>query len=256
MVEEYIKNKNWNPEIAANPMWQKSLAEGDINHFWQERLEATFQQEKVKPQKEAILATIWASVKDITDQLKAPAGINAGLFPDPGADLPAGWWWARSAGAEYKAPEAYAPSHTPMWMQTVELSTVQGYIFKPNKGGGGSWCRPERNGKCDLPFQRISITISDWTMHGGEKPCVLSLQSTLKDFPGVYKRLSDRAVSSVGQNPQQNGIQFCLKNFSVSLNDTALNGASPDPAITRHFANVIVRKINAQTKGQASVGTE
>lgn len=93
-------------------------------------------------------------------------------------------------------------------------------------------------------------------MHGGEKPCVLSLQSTLKDFPAAYKRLSDRAVSSVGQNPVQNGIQFCLKNFSVSLNDTALNGASPDPAVTRHFANVIVRKINAQIKGQTKVGTE
>jgi hypothetical protein len=78
----------------------------------------------------------------------------------------------------------------------------------------------------------------------------------LKDFPALYKRLSDRAISSVGQNPEQNGIKFCLQNFSVSLNDIALNGASPDPAVTRHLANVIVRKINAQIKGQTRVGTE
>jgi hypothetical protein len=254
MVDDYyaetLKSEPNNPRA-------RSRAETRISDLWRERLEATYQQEKAKPQKQAILAAIWASVKDITDQLKAPAGgINAGLFPDPGADLPAGWWWARSAGAEYKAPEAYAPSHTPMWMQTVELSTVQGYVFKPSKGGGGSWCQPERNGKCYLPFQRIFITISDWTVNGGEKSCVLSLQGMLKDFPALYKRLSDRAISSVGQNPEQNGIKFCLQNFSVSLNDIALNGASPDPAVTRHFANVIVRKINAQIKGQTRVGTE
>ena len=31
-------------------------AEAEIDRFWAQRLEATFQQEKVKPQKEAILA--------------------------------------------------------------------------------------------------------------------------------------------------------------------------------------------------------
>lgn len=255
MVEDYIsKYKGWDKDLIGEPMRRR--AERQVDRFWMARLEATYQQEKVKPQKQAILAAIWASVKDITDQLKAPGGINAGLFPDPGADLPAGWWWARSAGAAYKAPGSYTPSYTPTWTQTVELSTVQGYVFKPYKGGGGSWCRPERNGKCDLPFQRIDISISDWTKHGGEKPCVQSLQSTLKQWPNLHKRLSDRAVSSVGQNPEQNGIRFCLKNFYVSLNNTALNGASPDPAITRHFSNVIVRKINAQSGGRATVGTE
>lgn len=255
MVEDYIsKYKGWDKDLIGEPMRRR--AERQVDRFWMTRLEATYQQEKVKPEKQAILAAIWASVKDITDQLKAPAGIGAGLFPDPGAELPGGWWWAKSAGAQYKGPAPLPQSYTPTWMQTIELSTVQGYVFKPYKGGGGSWCRPERNGKCDLPYQRISITISDWTMHGGDKPCTLSLQSTLKDSPALYKRLSDRAVSSVGHNPEQNGIQFCLKNFSVSLNDTALNGASPDPEITRHFANVIVRKINAQGGGKATVGTE
>jgi hypothetical protein len=122
--------------------------------------------------------------------------------------------------------------------------------------GGGAWCRPERNGKCDLPFQRVDITITDWTKHGGEKTCVLSLQSSLKDWPALHKRLSDRALSSVGQNPEQNGIRFCLGNYHVSVNNTALHGVSPNPAITRHFANVIVRKINAQGGSRATVGTE
>lgn len=256
MVEDYIsKYKGWDRDLIGEPMRRR--AERQVDRFWMARLEANYQQEKVKPQKQAMLAAIWASVKDITDQLKAPAsGINAGLFPDPGADLPGGWWWAKSAGAQYKAPEPYAPSHTPMWMQTVELSTVQGYVFKPYKGGGGAWCRPQTNGKCDLPFQRISITIMDRTSSGGEKSCVLSLQGMMKDFPALYTRLSDRAISSVGHNPEQNGIHFCLQNFHVSLSDTAHNGASPDPAITRHFANVIVRRINAQGGGKATVGTE
>jgi hypothetical protein len=255
MVEDYIsKYKGWDKDLIGEPMRRR--AERQVDRFWMARLEANYQQEKIKPQKQAIVDTIWASVKDIIDQLKTSGGINAGLFPDPAADLPAGWWWAKSAGAQYKGPEPQPQSYTPAWMQTIELSTVQGYVFKPYKGGGGSWCRPERNGKCDLPYQRISITISDWTKHGGEKPCILSLQSTLKQWPNLYKRLSDRAVSSVGQNPEQNGLQFCLKNFSVSLNSTALNGVSPDPAITRHFSNVIVRKINAQTGGRATVGTE
>ncbi|MCW5688885.1 MAG: hypothetical protein KIT76_10100 [Pseudolabrys sp.] len=255
MVEDYIsKYKGWDKDLIGEPMRRR--AERQVDRFWMARLEANYQQEKVKPEKQAILAAIWASVKDITDQLKPSAGIGAALFPDPGADLPGGWWWAKSAGAQYKGPEPSPPSYTPTWMQTIELSTVQGYVFKPFKGGGGSWCRPERNGKCDLPYQRVDITISDWTKHGGEKPCVQSVQSLLKDWPALHKRLSDRAVSSVGQNPEQNGIRFCLKNFYVSLNNTALNGASPDPAITRHFANVIVRKINAQGGGKATVGTE
>lgn len=255
MVEDYIsKYKGWDKDLVGEPMRRR--AERQVDRFWMARLEANYQQEKIKPQKQAMIDAIWASVKDILDQLKTPGGIGAGLFPDPAADLPAGWWWARSAGAEYKGPAPFAESRTPMWMQTIELSTVQGYVFRPYKGGGGAWCRPERNGKCDLPYQRISITISDWTMHGGEKPCILSLQSTLKQWPNLYRRLSDRAVSSVGQNPEQNGIQFCLKNYSVALNNTALNGASPDPAITRHFSNVIVRKINAQSGGRATVGTE
>lgn len=231
-------------------------AERQVDRFWMARLEATYQQEKTRPEKQAIVDAIWGSVKDIIDQLKAPGGLNAGLFPDPGADLPDGWWWARSAGAQYKGPEPLPPSYTPTWSQTIELSTVQGYVFKPYKGGGGSWCRPERNGKCDLPFQRIDITISDWTKHGGEKPCAQSVQSMLKQWPNLHKRLSDRAVSSVGQNPEQNGIRFCLKSFYVSVNNTALNGASPDPAITRHFSNVIVGKINAQSGGRATIGTE
>ena len=255
MVEDYISQyKGWDKDLIGEPMRRR--AERQVDRFWMARLEATYQQEKVKPEKQALLAAIWASVKDITDQFKAPAGLIGGLFPEPAGDLPGGWWWAKSAGAEYKAPAAYAPSHTPMWMQTIELSTVQGYVFKPYKSGGGAWCRPERNGKCDLPYQRIEITISDWTMHGGEKPCTLSLQSTLKDWPALYKRLSDRAVTSVGHNPEQNGIRFCLKNYSVSLNNTAINGAAPDPAVTRHFAIVIVRKIYAQGGGKATVGTE
>lgn len=257
MVEDYISEyKGWDKDLIGEPMRRR--AERQVDRFWMARLEATYQQEKVKPQKQAILAAIWASVKDITDQLKAPAGLDAAaLFPDPGADFPGGWWWARSAGAEYKGPVKFAASHTPMWMQTIELSTEPGYIFKPYKGGGGAWCRPERNGKCDLPHQRVDITISDWKMHGGEKPCVLSLQSMLKQWPDTHRRLSNRALSSVGQNPAQNGIRFCLGNFYVSLNNTAMNGASPDPAMTRHFANVIVRRINARAGGgQATVGTE
>lgn len=255
MVEDYIsKYKGWDKDLIGEPMRRR--AERQVDRFWMARLEANYQQEKVKPEKQAILAAIWASVKDITDQLMAPAGIGAALFPDPGADLPGGWWWAKSAGAQYKGPAPLPQSHTPTWTQTIELSTVQGYTFKPYKGGGGAWCRPERNGKCDLPYQRVDITISDWTKHGGEKPCIQSVQSLLKDWPALHKRLSDRAVSSVGQNPEQNGIRFCLKNFYVSLNNTALNGASPDPAITRHFANVIVRRINAQGGGKATVGTE
>ncbi len=256
MVEDYISGyKGWDKDLIGEPMRRR--AERQVDRFWMARLEATYQQEKVKPQKQAILAAIWASVKDITDQLKAPGGLGAALFPDPSADLPGGWWWARSAGAEYKGPVKFAASHTPMWMQTIEFSTVLGYVFKPYKGGGGAWCRPERNGKCDLPYQRVDVTISDWTMHGGEKPCVLSLQSMLKQWPGTHQRLSDRALSSVGQNPAQNGIRFCLGNFYVSLNNTAMNGAAPDPAMTRHFANVIVRRINAQAGGgRATVGTE
>lgn len=255
MVEDYISGyKGWDKDLIGEPMRRR--AERQVDRFWMARLEATYQQEKVKPEKQAIVAAIWASVKDITDQLKAPTGIGAGLFPDPGADLPGGWWWAKSAGAQYKGPEPLPQSYTPAWMQTIELSTVQGYVFRPYKGGGGAWCRPERNGKCDLPFQRVDITITDWTKHGGEKTCVLSLQSVLKDWPALHKRISDRALSSVGQNPEQNGIRFCLGNYHVSVNNTALHGVSPNPAITRHFANVIVRKINAQTGGRTAVGIE
>ena len=254
MVEEYITNyKDWNPDLVGEPMRRR--VERQVDRFWMARLEATYQQEKAKPQKEAMVAAIWASVKDILDQFKAPAGLSAELFPDPGKDLPAGWWWARSAGAEYKPPAAMQ-SYTPMWTQTIELSTAQGYVFKPYRGGGGSWCRPAANGKCDLPYQRISIDISDWTMHGGETACAQSLQGEVAQWPDIYKRLSERAATYTRHNPEQNGIRFCLKNFSISLNDTALNGPAPDPAVTRHFADVIVRRINARTGGRPNAGIE
>src|SRR3569833_765343 len=98
MVEDYIsKYKGWDKDMIGEPMRRR--AERQVDRFWMARLEATYQQEKVKPEKQALLAAIWASVKDITDQLKAPAGIGAGLFPEPAGALPGGWRWAKSAGA-------------------------------------------------------------------------------------------------------------------------------------------------------------
>jgi hypothetical protein len=69
MVEEYIASyKDWNPDLIGEPMRRR--AERQVDRFWMARFEATYQQEKARPQQEAILAAIWGSVRDIIDQLK------------------------------------------------------------------------------------------------------------------------------------------------------------------------------------------
>lgn len=174
--------------------------------------------------------------------------ISAALFPDPAVERPDGWWWAKSAGAVYEIhgrPKKHQQSWTPSWSQDIEISTAQGYGFKPYRyrsDGSGSWCRPGKNGKCDLPFQRVGIVIDDFLMHGGQEACVESLNTTLQGG-GIYSRISAEKIQYSRGNPDQFGIMFCRNGFHVTVSTVGRREAAV-PATVRYYADVVARKID------------
>lgn len=173
--------------------------------------------------------------------------ITAALFPNPEEELPNGYWWAKSAGAVYEIhgrPQPQAGSWTPSWLQTIEVSAAPGYVFKPNgSDGSGSWCRPEKNGKCDLSFQRVTINIQDFMMHGGQDTCLKSLESMLQGV-GNVSRVSDAKLSIRGRDPDQYGLNFCRNGFFVSVN-TVGEWEPAVPAVAEYYTAIVERRIGS-----------
>jgi hypothetical protein len=172
--------------------------------------------------------------------------ITAALFPNPEAELPRGYWWAKSAGAVYEThgrPQPHAGSWTPSWLQTIEVSTAPGYVFRSyGNDGSGSWCRPEKNGKCDLPFQRVGISIADFMMHGGQDACLNSLESMLQGA-GNRSRVSDSKLSYRASNPDQFGLEFCRNGFHVSVSASGQKEPAAS-SVAEYYAAVVERRID------------
>ncbi len=154
MVEELIKAKGWNVDVMGERL--RRLAEAQVDRFWRERMEATYQQEKAKPQKEAILAAIWASVKDILDQLKAPAApLSAALFIHPTEHLPPGWWWMRQKDNDFIPKQTTDNEYLTVWSQYFVISNGVGYVHEKDD----FWCIPKPH-KCGPPWLGVTLDVT------------------------------------------------------------------------------------------------
>ena len=177
--------------------------------------------------------------------------LSAALFPDPASERPSGYWWAKNAGAVYDLhgrPHPMPDAATPSWMQTIEVSRAPGLVFKPfGTDGSGAWCRPEKNGMCDLVFQRVDVGIMDFSVHGGQDTCLKSLAA-----PGGGARKTTR-----GDDPDQTGVRFCRDGFFVTI-DTIGLGEAADTAVAEYYADVVAARIDgrgAPPGGATSGGT-
>ncbi|MDO8399124.1 MAG: hypothetical protein Q7T45_15025, partial [Bradyrhizobium sp.] len=195
----------------------------------------------------------------------APDGIRADMFPVPASDLPAGWWWAKDAGAVDAPPQKVRESWTPSWRQSFYISRTKGYVFKPYGSGlGGSWCRPEKNGPCDLPRLDIDINITDFSMHGGAKPCLASVKGMFESAPLEKRWLSQTSWVSHKGDPDQFVLQACFGQFYVTVlvvgRGDARFGQPEEKAnleVARFYAGVVGRRIGeTQTIEQGVPGSD
>jgi hypothetical protein len=244
MIEELIKAKGWNVDVMGERM--RRHAETQIDRFWANRLEATYQQEKVKPQKEAILAAIWASVKDILDQLKAPAAaIHAGLFPDLSKDMPASWWWA-------KIPKEGTPIDDGkmgccrQWRQWFTISRASGFQLDRKSG---LWCKP---GNCSMPALEVGI----WIMVDEDSEPVASaaysVEYRIKE--NGYVRIGQHAAWQ--QDPLGNAseVEFAAGPYLVIVRMRDKYGEHATQEIGMHFARLVLARIEAEVKAKSASG--
>ena len=189
----------------------------------------------------AVLLLTLIGVRTVAHAQPASGNIHPGMFPDPAKDLPQGWWWAKSQGAVYQPPKKWSESVTPVWLQTIELSRASGYVFKPYPSTpGGVWCRPERNGKCDLPFIRVTIEIMD----AGAKQC-MSAQSLVfsQETRWQKTRLSERSFYFTRNDPPQYWLESCVGRYRTVANVVGYDGEPPNLDVARHFDAVVARRI-------------
>ncbi len=240
MVEELIKAKGWNVDVMGERM--RRHAETQIDRFWANRLEATYQQEKVKPQKEAILAAIWGSVQDIINQLKAPGVIHAGLFPDPARDLPAGWWWVKQ-GFQNQPPFDEGRSGVFRgWKQQFTISRASGFQFLPN----GQWCQAPNN--CRVPMPALQFTI--FIMVDAESEPVASAAATIEYYVknGTMQRIGQHAAWQYLDFARAGQLKFAAGPYLVILSFSESGGEHSTLEIGMHFARIILARIQAEGK--------
>jgi hypothetical protein len=242
MVEEYIASyKDWNPDLIGEPMRRR--AERQVDRFWMARFEATYQQEKARPQQEAILAAIWGSVRDIIDQLKAPAGaLNAGLFIDPAGTLPSGWWLFRTKSNVYPPKESYDHEFGTGWSQSFMISNGVGFVY----GKDDYWCTPKpRN--CAPPWLQVGLNVRvDKPATEAAARTTFEQQMTGSAMP--LTRLSRDAAWS--QDNEYVHIFFIVGPYSanVSVRQNPRAGLVT-LAIAQNYAHVLAEKLRAQAPG-------
>jgi hypothetical protein len=245
MVDELIKAKGWNVDVMGERM--RRLAEAQVDRFWRERMEATYQQEKAKPQKEAILAAIWASVQDVLDQLKAPAGaIHAGLFPDLGKDMPAGWWWVRGANTNEVPIDDGKMGCCRQWRHWFTISRASGFQLDRKSG---LWCKP---GNCSLPALGIGI----WIMVDAESEPVASaaymIDYRIKE--NGYVRIGQHAAWQYDPAGNASEVEFAAGPYLVTVRMTERYGERATQEIGMHFARLVLARIEAEVKAKSASG--
>jgi hypothetical protein len=238
MVEELIKAKGWNVDVMGERL--RRHAEAEIDRFWAQRLEATFQQEKVKPQKEAILAAIWGSVQDIINQLNAPgAAVDAGLFIDPARDLPSGWWWVKEG---LYRNSTWGPRDLPgMGMPSMErqfvLSAAKGYSYN---GQFNDYCRPDgRHVKCDLQAVQFGTIITRFP-----DAKAATDQATAFISGGKYAP-TGKTAGMLNPHPSVLAVHLAYGAYDIHLTASATN-AVQYLSLIEDFGRVIAKRIAAQ----------
>ncbi len=234
MVEELIKAKGWNVDVMGERL--RRLAETQVDRFWRERMEATFQQEKVKPQKEAILTQIWASVQDILDQLKAPAAPSDALFIDPTRDLPAGWWWVKGGIYDGRnwGPRDLAGMGGPARERSFVMSNGTGYSFYAQFS---QFCRPWRNVTCDLPEVGVMAHITRWP---DEKTAIEYMAPSAPWAPlgGSAWVLRPR--------PGLIALNFAFGPYEIHISAEGENAAQVHLPTLQRFARMMMERIRAE----------
>ncbi len=238
MVEEYIKSKGWNPDLMDERMRHK--AEADITNFWRERLEATYQWDKVKPQKQEIIAAILASVKDILDQLKPNTLIDVGLFIDPTKDLPPGWWWVKE-GIYLEAnwgPRDLPGMNAPSMERQFVMSMATGYSYN---GQFRDYCHPDgRRATCDLPALQFGTII---TRYSDAKTA--DVQATAFIHGAHYTPIGQITAGVLNPHEKVLVLHFAYSAYEVHLTVAAVKAAQYLPLI-EDFGRVIITRIAAQ----------
>jgi hypothetical protein len=242
MVDELIKAKGWNVDVMGERM--RRLAEAQVDRFWRERMEATYQQEKAKPQKEAILAAIWGSVQDIIDQLKAPAApLSAALFIDPSKDLPSGWWWVKGGNHSNRAPYDMATEGTGGgWAQEFAMSRASGFQ-RDMSSADGLWCKAR---DCKMPALDIVITI----LNAGDQAGSAALIDAHMKF-GQLQRIGQHAGWHGSADGSMGNLEFAGGPYFVMVTMTKWSAERATQEIGMHFARLILERIRAEatTKG-------
>lgn len=238
MVDDYITNyKDWNPDLISEPMRRR--AERQVDRFWMARFEATYQQEKVKPQKQAILAAIWASVKDITDQLKPAVAIDPGLFIDPAKDLPSGWWWVKEGLYQDSTwgPRDLPGMGVPSMERQFVMSAAKGYSLNRQFN---DYCRPDgRSVRCDLPAVQFGTII---TRYPDAKAA--TDQATVFINGGKYTSIG-KTAGMLNPHPNVLAVHLAYGAYDIHLTATAVN-ATQYLSLIEDLSRVIARRIAAQ----------
>jgi len=221
----------------------KSIRTSGRLELWFSRFGTIFRDKSVTLVMIALIMVLLGPVAEAQGRA-TPNGIHAGMFPNPVADLPVGWWWAKDAGAVYQPPKGWAESFTPAWRQTIELSRASGYVFKPYLSGrGGAWCRPERNGKCYLPYIRVSIMIMDFGAGDGAKKCLDVHKGAFSAWATLNTKISESSYYMTRNDPPQYLLESCIGRYRTSVSVVGENGEAPNLNDARYFDALIARRI-------------
>ncbi len=256
MVEELIKARGWNAEVMGEKLRRE--AEADVDRFWRERMEATWQQELVKPQRQAILAAIWASVQDIIDQFKAPSdatastplSLHAGLFVDPGRDMPPGWWWL-DKGYDNRPPTKQGSWRgMDSWLQRFATSRATNFRYFPKRN---EWCRPgAKPDVCasnSLPMVSFTITIGLEAQRAAVAPEYIEQLIGKEGHERVGKHA---AWLYDGRTVGKGALDFAVGPYLVGIEMNEWYDERAAQQLGVHFARLIIDRIQAESKGRAA----
>ncbi len=164
--DRLVKSQGYNPDLVGDKL--AAALKRKLDDFWTKRLEVAYEAELLGKDRKSLTDQVWDTVADIIDQLYLPvaAGIDPGLFLDPGGDLPDGWWHI-TRGDDATGHERPEPTETGMptafaaWQQFTVSDTdpaKHGYFYVES---ARNWCRKEGTRRsCDL--SRLSVYLIIW----------------------------------------------------------------------------------------------
>ncbi len=161
-----VKSHGYDPALVGKKL--EAALKRQLDDFWTKRMEVAYEAGLLGADEKSLTDQVWATVKDIVDQLYLPAaaGVDPRLFLDPDSDLPEGWWRITRGddATGHERPEATdtgMPNYFGAWQKFVVSGinpAARGYGYDK---GARSWCRKDGARRvCDL--SRLSIYLIIW----------------------------------------------------------------------------------------------